>query len=276
MGIGRVRVMFTVRNRFAMTKYTLENLFRSVDKNTWKLEVFLYDNLSEFDMEERAVHYIRLLESNKLAQVTFNTKDSTNNAFSKAASNNQFADFHMNSLDRKEIRYVVMMDNDMLCLPGWLDLFDKAWRDIDSVDNLKNEISVVTQHPGGVVGKVPVKINGTEYKRGTSGGSGFWVVKSNFFNKVGKLDLNSLVGRNKGHDQRYWYKIQKKTGVYKYIMTVPCQKILHLGGICGSVCNVLQRKGEMELHRVEKGFKKKIKGLTPEQVAKRYPKFFRW
>ena len=275
MAKGKVRIMFTVRNRLEMTKYTLENLFRSINFNNWKVEIFLYDNLSDLDMEERACYYAKLLKERWLAQVTFNTKLSTDNAFSKAAANNQFADFHMNSLDRKEIRYLIMMDNDMLCLPGWLDSFDKAWKDVRSVPILKKEISVVTQHPGGVMGREIVQINGIAYRKGTSGGSGLWIVKNDFYNKIGKLNLTHLVGKNKAHDQRYWYKIQRKTGVYKYAIAAPVQKVLHLGGICGSVCNCLHKNGGKNLHRIERGFER-IRGLTPEQVAKKFPKYFRW
>ena len=268
--------MFTVRNRLQMTKYTLEQLFRSVNFNNWELEIFLYDNLSEFDMEERAQYYGKLLRERWLTQVTFNTKGSTDNAFSKAAANNQFADFHMNSLDKRSIRYLIMMDNDMLCLPGWLEQFDKAWKDVRSDPKLKKEISIVTQHPGGVMGRKRFSINGTEYTRGTSGGSGLWIVKNDFYDRIGKLNLAKLVGKNKAHDQHYWYRIQRKTGVYNYAVTVFCQKVLHLGGICGSVCNSLHQNGGRNLHQVEKGFDQRIKGLTPEQVAEKYPKFFRW
>lgn len=268
--------MFTVRNRFQLTKYTLEQLFKSVDFDKWRMDIFLYDNLSEFDMEERGAWYGKLLKEKWLTQVTFNTAASTDKAFSKAAANNQFADLHMNSLNRKKIKYLIMMDNDMLCFPGWLDVFDKAWDDIKSVPTLKDEIVVVTQYPGGVMGREIVQINGTNYHRGTSGGSGLWVVKNNFYHKIGKLNLGPLVGKNKAHDQRYWYRIQRKTGVYKYAIAVPCKKVLHLGGIVGSVCNSLHKNGGRNLDQIEKGFEERIKGLTPEQVAEKYPNFFNW
>ena len=54
-----------------------------------------------------------------------------------------------------------------------------------------------------------------EYKEnkiaiGKLGGSGFWNVKTDFFKKVGYLDIKMLIGQNKRHDQNSWVDPSKR------------------------------------------------------------------
>jgi len=104
-------------------------------------------------------------------------------------------------------------------------------------------IKIIGQLPGGIIKKKDItqKIGGYLARTGTSGGSGFWTVKNNFFSEVGYLNVKDLVGHNKKHDQNYWKKLATINKGQDYILGLNIKLVVHTGAIAGSICNTLTR-----------------------------------
>lgn len=233
-----IKIFLTVRNRLGITIKCLEAIKRHTNNPH---QIYIYNNQTNFKVEDHFKFFCKLYANNLITQVTFNTNDSTFNAFSKATSCNMFGLQHEQDPKKDECDFILMLDNDIILTPGWDDIVLKGWRYIQK--NKLNHIKVIGQLPGGIKSKIEEhKISADLTGRaGHLGGSGLWTVRSNFFTEVGYLDLRQLVGQNKRHDQLYWQLLQKASPGKPYIMGLNKKLGVHCGSMCGSVCNTLTR-----------------------------------
>jgi hypothetical protein len=242
-----IKIFLTVRNRLGITIKCLEAIKRHT---TIPHQIYVYNNQSNYLVEDHFKYFCKLYMKGLITQVTFNTDASTFNAFSKASACNMFGLQHEQDPKKSETDFILMLDNDIILTPDWDQLLLRAWKYVKK--NKLNHIKVIGQLPGGI------KHKNEEHRitedlighAGMLGGSGLWSVRSNFFTDVGLLPLNQLVGQNKRHDQLYWQLLQKASGSRHYIMGLDKKLGIHCGSMAGSVCNVLTR------NRTTKGNKK--------------------
>ena len=234
-----IKIFLTVRNRFGMTVKCLEAIKRHT---TIPYQIYVYNNQTNFMVEEHFKYFCKLYMKGLVTQVTFNTDASTFNAFSKATACNMFGLQHEQDPDKMKCSFLLMLDNDIILTPGWNDYVERAWRYVRK--NRLNHIKVIGQLPGGIKHKNQEHKIGSDLigRAGMLGGSGLWAVAPNFFTDVGYLLLPQLVGQNKRHDQLYWQLLQKASGTRNYIMGLDKKLGIHCGSMAGSVCNVLTRQ----------------------------------
>lgn len=258
-----IKIMMTVRNRLEMTKKTIEAL----EKHTkGKYELYIYNNLTDHKLDSHVVYFNKLYKEGRVAQVVYNSKKSTFSAFSKAVSIVQFGTQHLFDPRKDEYDYLVIMDNDIVVMPGWDKVFKKVWKEIKA-KGLNTKHKVVTQYPGGIIDprpeipQGPQKLGGMPYRNlggfetsvGVCGGSGFWTMLPDFFNDVGFLPIAPLVGKDNADDQVYWGLMQQKSGDRQYIVGVKEEMAFHCGGDFGSVCNILreQHRGKERFDQIQ-------------------------
>lgn len=237
-----IKIFLTVRNRLAITTKCITALYRHTKI---PFELYVYDNLTNYRIHEHFMYWSILYEKKLIHQLTINTKTSTFNSFSKAASCNQFGLWHEQDSNKYNYDFLLFLDNDMILNPGWDDTLIKSWNDVKS-KNLKH-ILVITQLPGGIMKrqKFDHKIGGFDCQIGKLSGSGFWSVRPTFFKDVGFINLTRLTGLNKKHDQEYWNLMEIKNKGIPYILGINSKMTFHCGGaISGSVCNVLSNNDE--------------------------------
>lgn len=242
------KVMINCRNRLAITTKCITALTKhSVEKP----EIYIYDNLTSHKINEHFMYWNLLYQKGIVQQITFNTKQSTFNAFSKAVSCNQFGYNHEQDPNKDSYDFLLFLDNDIIVTPGFDEILKNAWIDIKK--NQMKDIKVISQLPGGIKGKKEVKnkIAGLKAMSGTFGGSGLWCVKPNFFREIGYLDVNSLVNLHKKHDQNYWIKLGKSTNGRDYILGLDKKLGIHCGKISGSICNILTKNSKVKGSNVE-------------------------
>ena len=239
-----IKIFLTVRNRLAITKKCIT----AIQKHTTiPYQLYIYDNQTNYKIEEHFKYFSGLYKDGLVTQVVFNTNESTFNAFSKAVACNMFGLLHQQDPEKDKCVFLLMLDNDVIVTPGWDQILVSAWKYVKK--NKRTDIKVIGQSPGGVKNKKEVitinkKLSG---RSGKLGGSGLWSVRSNFFEDVGLLDLRKLVGHNKKHDQDYWLLLNKSTNGKPYILALNRKLGIHCGRMAGSVCNRLTRvKGNMK------------------------------
>jgi hypothetical protein len=234
-----IKIFLTVRNRFGITVKCLEAIKRHT---TTPYQIYVYNNQTNYMIDEHFKFFCKLYSKGLITQLTFNTDDSTFNAFSKASSCNSFGVQHEQDPNKNDYDFLLMIDNDIILTPGWDEHLLTAWKYVKK--NKLNNIKVIGQLPGGIKSKLEeYKINDKMIGRaGHLGGSGLWSVRTNFFTDVGLLDLKQLIGQNKRHDQLYWQLLHKSSGGKSYIMGIDKKLGIHCGKLCGSVCNVLTRQ----------------------------------
>lgn len=232
-----IKIAITVRNRLAVTKKCIEAILQH---SKIQHQIYIYDNLTNYKLERHFSFYHNLLSKGLIHQITFNTEKSTFGAFSKAVSSNQFGLNHEQDPKKKECEFLLILDNDAIVMPGWDETLVKAWRDVKR--NKISNVFVIGQKFNGAVkyGKIiKEKIANCKAYHGKLGGSYFWSLPTNFFEKVGYLDISPLVGFGKKHDQNYWKMMEEKTNGTPYILALNTQMVLNAGELAGSVCNVL-------------------------------------
>ena len=232
-----IKVAVTVRNRLGITKKCIEALLQH---STIKHQIYIYDNLTDYKLENHFAFYHTLLRKKLITQVTFNTKESTFNAFSKAISLNSFGENHEQDPEKNKCEMLVTLDNDIIVMPGWDKILRNAWIDINRY-NLKH-IYVITQQLGGAVkygGWLDKEIGGYKAYHGKLGGSCLWASRTNFYEQVGLLDPKPLVNFNKKHDQHYWVKMERLSNGQPYILGLDAPLLLRGGPTAGSICNVI-------------------------------------
>jgi len=234
-----IKIFLSVRNRIGITIKCLEAIKRHTKS---PYQIYVYDNQTNYLLEEHFKYFHKLYAKGLITQVTFNTDESTFNAFSKASSCNMFGLQHEQDPKKNDYDFLVILDNDIIVTPGWDKYLKKGW---DYITRKKiDRIKVIGQLPGGIKSKVEQhKIEADLIGRaGVLGGSGLWSVRPNFFTDVGLLPLNQLVGQSKRHDQLYWQLLAKSTQNKPYIMGLDKKLGIHCGKMAGSICNVLTRQ----------------------------------
>ena len=251
------KVFLTVRNRLAITTKCIYALRKHCVEQP---EIYVYDNLTNYKVDEHFMYWNLLLQKGIIHQVTFNSKQSTFNSFSKAVSCNQFGFNHEQDPNKDNYDFLLFLDNDIIVTPEFDRILKEAWIDVNKY-KMKN-IKVIGQLPGGIKNKKEVDryIAGYEAKTGVFGGSGLWSVKSNFFKEIGYLDIQKLINLNKKHDQSYWRKLGEVTKGKDYILGLDTKLGIHCGKMAGSTCNTLTKnsknKNSEELIKFEDAEKK--------------------
>ncbi len=235
-----IKIFLSVRNRFGITVKCLEAIKRHT---TSPYQIYVYDNQTNFLLDEHFRYFHKLYSKGLVTQVTFNTDESTFNAFSKATSCNMFGLQHEQDPKKKEYSFLVMLDNDIIVTPGWDKYLQRGWNYLKK--KRLDYIKVIGQLPGGIKSKIEEHPIAEDLmgRAGVLGGSGLWSVRPNFFTDVGLLPLNQLVGQNKKHDQLYWQLLAKVSFAKPYIMGLDKKLGIHCGMMAGSICNVLTRQG---------------------------------
>jgi len=236
-----IKIFISVRNRLSITKKCIESLKRH---SNLPHQIYVYDNSTNYLVAKHFAYFCEQYIAGNISQITFTTKQSTFNAFSKASTFNFFGKQHQQDPKKDKYKFIVCLDNDIIVTPKWDKYLEKSWEFIEE-KKMKN-IKVIGQLPGGIKQvKEKLSINDEiKAKTGYLGGSGLWSMRPNFFEDVGTLDLNYLVGHDKKHDQHYWKLMQIATKEKPYIMGISVKLGIHCGKMAGSVCNRLtQNKG---------------------------------
>lgn len=230
-----IKIFISVRNRLEITKKCIEALKKH---STLPHQIYVYDNSTNYLVAKHFAYFCEQYIAGNISQISFTTKTSTFNAFSKASTFNFFGKQHEEDPLKHKYKFLVCLDNDIIVMPDWDKNLQMAW---DYIKNHKlNHIKVVGQLPGGIKQITDkIKINGIIAKLGHLGGSGLWSMRNNFFTDVGTLDLGSLVKHDKKHDQNYWQLMNQKNGKKPYIMGLGVKLGIHCGKVSGSVCNRL-------------------------------------
>ena len=237
-----IKIVITVRNRFAITKKCIESVQRHTVNN---YSVYVFDNLTNYRFSDHVSYFQSLFEKGKIDFFSFLNKKSTFNAFSKAASLNFFGHMHQED-PNNDTDMIVILDNDMILREGWDIITLSCWHKIKQLH--LNDIFIVTQYPGGTSIKREIFLDVENVERsfiGFQGGSGFWCLRPDFFDKVGFLDLKYLVNLNKKHDQLYWRKLYQINKGQPYITSLMAPLAFHCGKVAGSVCNLLTRTNDI-------------------------------
>jgi hypothetical protein len=233
-----IKIFITVCNRLAVTKHCIEALKRH---SKLPHQIYLYDNHPTYLIDEHFEYFRDLYKSGVLSQLTFNTKQSTFNAFSKASAFNQFGLTHECDPEKDKYDFLLVLDNDIIVMPGYDEILKNSWAEIKR--KKLNNIKILSQTPGAIINTVPFNetICGFQAVLGRGGGSAFWSIQPNFFRDIGFLDLSTLVGQKKRHDTSYWGKINKITNGQPYTIGLRHKLCIHTGKIAGSVCNTYTR-----------------------------------
>lgn len=247
-----IKIFLTIRNRIAITKKCVEALYTHSEL---PFQLYIYDNCTDIKIKEHFEYFFNLFKEGLATQITFNTPESTFNAFSKAVACNQFGKLHQDDPEKNKYSFLLFLDNDIIVLPKWDIILKRAWEDV--TQKKIKDVKVIGQLPGGIkyANPIPNKIAGCDAKIGKLGGSGFWSMRPNFFEDVGYLDINGLVGWHKKHDQNYWKLLDKATGGKPYILGLKKKLCVHCGKLAGSVCNTLSKGGTENLTKSIKKFR---------------------
>ncbi len=260
------KIFLSCRNRLAITTKCITAIQKF---SRLPHQIYVYDNLTNHRIQEHFMYFSLLYEKGIIAQYTANTKESTFNAFSKAVACNQFGLNHEQDPDKDKVDFLVFLDNDCIIVQeGWDQILKNAWADINRLG--MTNIKVIGHLPGGIMKKreIPTKIAGYQAMTGTHGGSGFWIVKNNFFREVGYLNVKELIGHDKKHDQNYWRKLQQVSPSKDYILGLNLKIVIHTGLMAGSICNSLTKnKTKPDKHELIKfdHAEKEIDNLTFDQ-----------
>ena len=296
-------VCLPTRDRFIMTQKTIDSLY-TFSKHFEKINIYIFDNLSYYN-EERILLFYKMLNEGRIKHYSYDTPTSLTNCFGKSVSFERWLHMMINDLNIKQLmkqetdHYYLLIDNDMLVGPNWDEYFLSASRYLEQTDKEKL-VYFFIQYPGGVPKIHRDKIftryilsNEFSHEKsfelntyGSGGGSGFW-----FMNKKQLLMMNSLwthkvisnsYGHYKRHDTSTWFAIKQKHGAIKYNAAIKADQplVLHLGGVIGSICNVLTSKKDYnELSKDMKIREETLKELTVEEIFEKFknnPNTFNW
>ena len=235
-----LKILVSVRNRLGISKKCIQSIERNAVED---YQIFVYNNLTNYRLDDHIKYFGNLYKEGRIAQVTFNSKDSTFNAFSKAVSSNMFGLQHEQDPDKDKTEHLMILDNDIVIIHKKFDkLLRKCWQDVKK--KKLNNVKIIGQKPGGIKGcKTIIEggLCGIEARIGKLGGSGLWHICSDFYRDVGFLDLKKLQGQNKKHDQMTWQLCEKATNGEPYIIALKTKIGIHCGKIAGSVCNPLSK-----------------------------------
>jgi len=228
-------------------------------------QIYVYDNLTDVKTDQHFALWHKLYQKGLISQVTFTTKESTFGSFSKVVTSNLFAQQHSQDINKNSYDFLVLLDNDVIVTPGWDSVLRQAWGDVARY-GLK-DVKIITQLPGGIKESKEISRNiaGVKSKIGKFGGSGLWCVRTDFFEKIGLLQVKNFIGSTKRYDQSYWYLTEVSTAGKPYILGLHRKLGIHCGSLSYSVCNILNSKrGQTSpnLEKVEGDTDRYIEGLS--------------
>ena len=244
------KIFLSSRNRLAVSSKCIAAL-----KNHSVLphQIYVYDNLTNYKILEHFVYWGMLYEQGIISQVCFTTKESTFNAFSKAAAWNLFGLQHEQDPQKDSYDFLVLLDNDVIVAPGWDKLIYDAWKEIE-LKKMSN-IKIVTNYewPEGISDTTKIEnIAGREAITGKLSGSTLWSMRTNFFKDVGFLKIRHLVGLDKKHDQMYWDLLLESAKGNNYVLGLKGEFAFHCGRDAGSICNTLvKNKGKTDQEKLD-------------------------
>ena len=96
----------TCRNRLAVTCKAITALKKH---SVLPHQLFVYDNLTSYKVPEHFLYWAMLYEKGLITQVTFNTKESTFGAFSKATACNMFGLQHESDPQKDKYDFLVFI-----------------------------------------------------------------------------------------------------------------------------------------------------------------------
>ena len=232
-----ILVFLTVRNRLEITKKCVEALYKYTSR---PVHLFVFDNLTQTRVDDHFNYFCDLYKQGKIKKYVVNTTESTCNCFSKATSWNEMGLFVETHPNKEMYDWILCIDNDMIIIePGWDDIIKET---MEVVEKKVPDIMIYTQAPGGVSGTeitIPIKGKDVSARIGVNGGSGFWNVPTDFFSKIGLLELEPLVNINKRHDLNLWEKLNEWSNGTPYTFAINLPLALHTGYYNGqdlSIC----------------------------------------
>jgi hypothetical protein len=246
------KIFLTVRNRLSSTVKCIEAI-----KRHSKLEhqLYVYDNITNYKIDEHFAYFSELYKEGIITQVTFNTAQSTFGAFSKAVASNMFGLQHQQDPNKYLCEFLVILDNDTCVCQDWDEILSSSWKEIKK-RNLNN-IKILTNYTMGIVNphKLNFKINDIDVYAGKYSGSSLWCVQNDFFEDVGLLNLERLVGVDKKHDQQYWNKLKLSSNSDEYVAGLDTRLSVDFSVLSGSLCNILSSdvQNKEELIKLERG-----------------------
>jgi hypothetical protein len=270
-----IRIMMSTRERPYYTLKCIEAL-EMFTKSPF--EIFLFDDRSQEKLSRRYELYSKLVKQNRIAYLGILPPKSqvSHNVFGKAWAWNLFgflSTYRQNTFS-ESMRYfdwLMLIDNDILVRKqGWDEDMIHTWSLIDQHSELSKTVKVVTQAPGGIMGeKLEMELaEGWKVRVGCYGGSGFWLLKPNYFMDIGLLPLEYLIGQNKKHDQLSWAVHEQRTQSQRYIVGVWKPLALHVGHD-HSVCNYLTTGQNAIRKRYEKE-DQAFENMTVDEIIAKY------
>ena len=260
-----IKILMTVRNRLGVTKKSIESVERNFVE-PYSLQI--YDNLTNYKLEEHFEYFGKLFKEGRITQVTFNTKESTFGAFSKAVASNSFGLQHEQDPNKDKVDALLILDNDVIFIHRKADkVIRKCWEDVKR--KKMNNIKIIGQRPGGIKYTQPIEggIAGIPAVKAKLGGSGLWSLRPDFYNDIGYLPLKSLVGKSKQHDQLTWQMCEKATNGKPYIVGLKTKLAVHCGKLAESLCNNLTKiKNKSVMEKIKfKEADKRIESLSYDE-----------
>jgi hypothetical protein len=232
-----IAIHLSCRDRYAVTQKCIESLLK---KTRRPVHLFVYDNVTTYRTKEQWEYFRSLYEDGKICKYVANTVTSTYGCFGKIVSFNDFGFYIAAHPNPNAYEMIVCLDNDMIAVEdGWDDLVVAARTELNKGPN---HIEIIGQYPGGTSGyETEIVLNGKKYRSriGIQGGSGFWCMQPDFFDKVGFLDPKDFVGVGKGHDTSLWKKLSDFTGGKPYTYVIDHPMFLHFSYVNGkdlSIC----------------------------------------
>jgi len=270
-----IRIMMSTRERPIYTLRCIEALEKFTSES---FEIFLFDDRSQEKLPKRYELYSQLVKQNRISFLGVLPPQSevSHNVFGKAYFWNLFgfmSTYEQNTFAEsfRKFDWLMLIDNDIFVRKqGWEQDLIHCWKLIDEHPDFSKTVKVVTQAPGGVMGeKLDMELApGWKVRIGCYGGSGFWLLKPNYFMEVGLLPLQYLVGQNKKHDQLSWSVLEKQTQSQRYICGVWKQLALHVGHD-HSVCNYLTT-GQNAIRKRYEREDKAFEDMTVDEIIQKY------
>jgi len=243
-----IKIFITIRNRLEITKKCIEAL---VKHSKLPHHIYVYNSRTNYLLDQHNEYLFQMYKEGVIKQFTFLSEASVFNAFDKAVCSNLAGLQHEMDPNKDKYDFLLMIDNDIIVTKMYDIMIKKCW-DFINKNKLKN-IHVIGQAPGGIKGKTKIgEVAGVLFRQGKLGGSGLWSVRPSFFRDVGFLDIKSLVGLSKRHDQLYWKKLDKSSGGQPYIGAISAKLGIHCGKHAGSICNVMSKGRGSAKEKLEK------------------------
>lgn len=262
----KLYALITSRDRTRSTEHCIRSL-KDTCEVFEEFEISLMDNLTG-RYKSRQEMIDRLFLDEYITYYSQDTKTSTQNCFPKPYLHERWRLMVNQTINIRKAEgvfdpdreFFVLIDNDMLFGDGWDKYFISAFTQVKPIHK---DIQFAVKSPGGVVSrarelgstfKIPNLFSQDEgfdvNVASFGGGSGFWFMNYETFNNINwepQEFVNIFKNHYKKHDTTMWAKLIHRYKGNPYVLGVipPDPEnplVLHLGGVTGSLCNVLVSK----------------------------------